>query len=196
LPQARKWISTPRRSGRLPRDPVTGAAYDRTMNASSDLQLHLLRHAHAGDPTKWDGPDDIRPLSEKGRMQAMRMGLFLAEIAFNPDSIVSSPLARAIETARLVASALELPVMVSDVLAGPLDLASLDELLRHVGNPRSPMLVGHDPYFSMIAAELAGLDELPIRKGTLVRIDTTRPLRPGTGTLKWLVPPDLLLRQD
>jgi len=178
------------------RDRRTRASYDPNVNARYEIQLHLLRHAHAGDPLEWDGPDDVRPLSEKGRMQSVRLGLFLAEIAFNPDAILSSPLARAIETARLVASALELPVMVSDALAGPLDLESLDELLRHSGNPRSPMLVGHDPYFSMIAAELAGLAELPIRKGALVRIDTARPLVPGAGTLKWLLPPDLLLRQD
>ena len=81
-------------------------------------------------------------------------------------------------------------------MAGPLDLAGLDELLRASGNPRSPMLVGHDPYFSMIAAELAGLTEFPIRKGTLVRIDTARPLMPGSGTLRWLLPPDLLLGKD
>jgi hypothetical protein len=44
----------------------------------------------------------------------------------------------------------------------------------------------------MLAAELAGAGELPIRKGTLVRIDAALPLQPGTGILRWLMPPDLL----
>ena len=34
------------------------------------MLLHLLRHAHAGNPEAWNGPDAARPLSEKGRDQA------------------------------------------------------------------------------------------------------------------------------
>jgi hypothetical protein len=31
-----------------------------------------------------------------------------------------------------------------------------------------------------------------MRKGTLARIDIERPLEPGAGVLRWLLPPDLL----
>jgi hypothetical protein len=31
-----------------------------------------------------------------------------------------------------------------------------------------------------------------MKKGALARIDARRPLAPGTGELRWLVPPDLL----
>ena len=75
------------------------------MNGPSEVQLYLLRHAHAGDPFKWSGPDDKRPLSEKGRLQSERLGIFLARARFQPDAIVSSPKIRAIETASLVAAA-------------------------------------------------------------------------------------------
>ncbi len=162
------------------------------MNARSEIQLHLLRHAHAGDPLKWSGPDDVRPLSERGRLQAERLGLFLAAAGFAPDAIVSSPKTRALETARLVAAPLGLPVRVDDVLAGGLDMASLEALLAGAGDPARPMLVGHDPDFGELAALLIGVAELPVRKGALVRIDLTRPLEPGGGVLRWLLPPDLL----
>lgn len=162
------------------------------MNDRDELQLHLLRHAHAGDPVKWTGPDSARPLSDKGQRQAVRMGLFLAEAGFLPDLIMSSPLVRALETARLVATPLGLPIVVTNSLAEPLDLESLERLLKGAGNPRRPLLVGHDPDFSMLAAELAGVAELPVRKGTLIRIDTRRPLQAGSGLLRWLLPPDLL----
>jgi phosphohistidine phosphatase len=141
---------------------------------------------------KWTGPDSARPLSEKGQRQAVRMGLFLADAGFLPDLIMSSPLVRALETARLVATPLGLPIVVTNALAGPLDLDSLERLLAGAGNPRRPLLVGHDPDFSMLAAELAGVAELPVRKGTLLRIDTGRPLQAGGGVLRWLLPPDLL----
>jgi Phosphohistidine phosphatase SixA len=160
------------------------------------IQLHLLRHAHAGDPLKWTGADEVRPLSERGRCQAERLGLFLAETGFEPDVILSSPKLRALDTARLVATPLGLPTRVVDALAGPLDLDMLEELLVASGNPVRPLLVGHDPDFSVLAAELVGVADLAIRKGTLVRIDLDRPIRPGAGVLRWFVPPDLLATRD
>ena len=33
---------------------------------------------------------------------------------------------------------------------------------------------------------------VPMRKGTLARIEIDRPLRAGGGTLRWLLPPDQL----
>jgi phosphohistidine phosphatase len=160
--------------------------------SDGEIQLHLLRHAHAGDPEKWRGPDEVRPLSEKGRQQAERMGRFLAAAGFAPDAILSSPKLRALETARLVAAALKLDVTTCIPLAGPLDVATLDDVLSDAGDPRRPLLVGHDPDLSALAAALTDLPDLPLRKGAVVRIDLERPIRPGTGLLRWLVPPDLL----
>jgi phosphohistidine phosphatase len=160
--------------------------------SDTEIQLHFLRHAHAGDPMKWHGPDDARPLSEKGRDQAAAMGRFLAAAAFRPDAIVSSPKLRAVETAQIVAEQLGMRVATTDALAGPLDLPALAAVLTAAGNPTRPLLVGHDPDFSELAALLIGAVELPLRKGALARIDVVRPLRAGTGVLRWLVPPDLL----
>lgn len=163
------------------------------MNRSDDIQLCLLRHAHAGDPMKWTGSDEVRPLTEKGRRQSERLGLLLARTSFRPDAILSSPRIRALETARLVAAALGIDVVVVEALGEPLDLDAVEELLRRAGDPLRPMLVGHDPDFSVLAAELIGVSELPLRKATLARIDVPRPLRAGSGVLRWLVPPDLLI---
>ncbi len=166
------------------------------MSARSEVALHLLRHAHAGDPMKWHGPDDVRPLSDKGRLQAERLGLFLADAGFQPDAIISSPKLRALETARLVATPLEMLVRVDPALEGPLNVAAVEELLSAAGNPSRPVLVGHDPDFSELAATLTGAAELPVRKGAMLRIDVARPLEAGEGLLRWLLPPELLLPHD
>jgi phosphohistidine phosphatase len=166
------------------------------MSARDAAQIYLLRHAHAGDPMKWDGPDSTRPLSEKGRLQAERLGLLLAEVGFQPDLIMSSPLLRALETARLVATPLDMPVVVNDRLAGRLDLRTLDSLIDDAGDPARPLLVGHDPDFSELAAGLVGVGHLPVRKGTLVRIDARRPLDFGCGILRWFLPPEVLGGSD
>jgi phosphohistidine phosphatase SixA len=141
---------------------------------------------------KWAGPDDIRPLSEKGRLQAERLGLFLARAGFRPDAILSSPKTRAMETAGLFAAPFGVRVDVVAELGGPLDLATVEELLHSAGGPARPVLVGHDPDFSMLAAELVGVAELPLRKGAFIRVDVAGPPEPGRGILRWLLPPDLM----
>lgn len=156
------------------------------------MELYLLRHAHAGDPEAWDGPDDRRPLSDKGEKQAERLGRFLAGIGFTPDAIITSPKARAAQTAALVAAQLGTPVTEDARLGGELTISGVEAILRDAGDPGRAVLVGHDPDFSELVATLSGAPEVPMKKGALARIDLPRPLEPGGGILRWLVPPDLL----
>ena len=65
------------------------------------MLLHLLRHADAGDPEAWTGPDAVRPLSDKGRKQSKRLGDHLASIGFTADAIITSPKIRAEQTAEI-----------------------------------------------------------------------------------------------
>jgi phosphohistidine phosphatase len=155
-------------------------------------ELYLLRHAHAGDPVAWEGPDAERPLSEKGEKQADRLGRFLAGIGFKPSVILTSPKVRAARTAEIVAGHLGLTIELDQRLAGALGLGELEALLRDAGDPQRPVIVGHDPDFSELVSILCETANVPMRKGALARIDGDRPLQPGGGTLRWLVPPDLL----
>jgi phosphohistidine phosphatase len=156
------------------------------------IELYFLRHAHAGDPEAWTGDDAARPLSDKGEKQAERLGTFLAGVGFKPDAIVSSPKLRAAQTAEIVAKHLGIQISFDDRLAGAFGVETLERLLHDAGDPVRPVVVGHDPDFSDVLAELSGASELPMPKGALARVDIERPLRAGAGTLHWLVPPDLL----
>jgi len=155
------------------------------------MLLHLLRHADAGDPNAWQGPDAIRPLSAKGRRQSKRLGDHLAAIGFTTDVIVTSPKVRAEQTADLVGERLGASVTVDDRLGGGFDLEALDELLTDVGDPERIIVVGHDPDFSETLSALCG-PQLEMKKGAFARIEVERPLRAGHGTLRWLLPPDAL----
>ncbi|MEO6208103.1 MAG: phosphohistidine phosphatase SixA, partial [Candidatus Limnocylindrales bacterium] len=55
-----------------------------------------------------------------------------------------------------------------------------------------PVLVGHDPDVSELIAVLCGAAGVPMRKGTFARVEVDRPMQPGFGTLRWLIPTDLL----
>ena len=156
------------------------------------VELYLLRHAHAGTPEGYAGPDEVRPLSEKGVAQSERLGRFLASIRFHPDAIITSPKVRASRTAEIVAEALGVEVRVDERLGRSLDFVTVEAILFDAGEPERPVLVGHDPDFSELLEGLTGAPGLTMRKGALARIDAVRPLSPDSGTLRWLVPPDLL----
>jgi phosphohistidine phosphatase SixA len=153
--------------------------------------LYLLRHAHAGDPERWSGDDALRPLSEKGRRQSERVGRLLAAVDEAPDVVVTSPRVRAEETARIVAEALGVPVLVDRRLTGPLYAEEADDICTDAGGER-PCLVGHDPDFSSLLGELLGVAVVPMRKGALARVDFDGRIRSGRGVLRHLVPPELL----
>jgi phosphohistidine phosphatase SixA len=155
-------------------------------------ELYLIRHADAGDPEAWTGPDDVRPLSGKGEKQSKRLGRFLAELGFSPGAVISSPKARARQTAELVADSLGVDVAIDERLGGGLDVVALEAILFDAGEPERPVLVGHDPDFSELTAWIVGATSIGLKKGALVRIDTVRPISRASGTLRWLVPPDLL----
>jgi phosphohistidine phosphatase len=155
-------------------------------------ELYLIRHADAGDPEAWTGPDEARPLSGKGEKQSRRLGRYLAEIGFKPGAIITSPKARARQTAEIVAEALGTEIAIDDRLGGGLDVVAIEAILFDAGEPERPVLVGHDPDFSELVAWTIGAPSFAMKKGALARIDTVRPISRASGTLRWLVPPDLL----
>jgi phosphohistidine phosphatase SixA len=155
--------------------------------------LYLLRHAHAGDPARWHGDDDVRPLSERGRRQAERLGRLLSGAEEAPDLFITSPKLRARDTARIVAKILDAEVVEDARLAEPLDPGIVTEIVLAAGPSARPCIVGHDPDFSMLLAELTGAPAIQMRKGALARVETEgRDLAPGRATLRLLVPPEVL----
>ena len=155
------------------------------------VELYFLRHADAGDPFAWPGPDEDRPLSHKGERQAERVARLLRGMEDGPDAVISSPKLRAFQTARIVASEVGMEVVISDRLGDGIDVSSLGDLLEEAGSPSRPLLVGHDPDFTATVSALVDAQVL-VRKAALVRISADLPLRPGGGELRWLVPPDAL----
>jgi phosphohistidine phosphatase len=114
------------------------------------VRLILVRHAHA----KSGEPDELRPLSDRGREEAHVLGERLA--AERPDAVISSPLLRARETAAAIAKAAGVELTVDDRLAPG---AGADDVLAAVnGAGETVVTVGHQPDCSEIALALAGAD--------------------------------------
>ena len=156
------------------------------------MLLHLLRHADAGDPEAWTGPDAVRPLSDKGRKQSKRVGDHLASIGFTVDAVITSPKIRAEQTAEIVAERIKAKVSVDDRLAHGFDVDTVEAILSDAGDPARVVLVGHDPDFSAIASALTGA-AIELRKGAIARIDLQDGSpSAGQGALRWLIPPGVV----
>lgn len=110
------------------------------------MLLILVRHAHS-DPGQ---PDELRPLSARGRNEARAVGEQLA--AQQLDLVLSSPLLRARETAAAIAKAADVELRIDERLAPGADA---DDLLAAVdGAGERVVAVGHQPDCSEIALAL------------------------------------------
>jgi 8-oxo-dGTP diphosphatase len=98
------------------------------------VTIHLVRHAKAGSRRAWDGPDEQRPLSKAGRIQARALAKTLG--AEGVTRILSSPYARCVETVEPLGERVGTKVETTDALA---EGASLADSLRLVEN-----LLGED----------------------------------------------------
>lgn len=110
-------------------------------------KLIIMRHAKSDWATHASG-DFERPLAERGKKDAPRMGLWLAQQVFIPEIIISSPALRAKQTTMAVADKIDMPVERLNWESG-IYAASLDDLLsvldEYSYQANTLLLVGHNP---------------------------------------------------
>lgn len=155
------------------------------------LKIYILRHGDAGDPVP--GPDDIRELTAKGRAQAHAAGSLLERIGGGIEVVLSSPLRRALQTARIAADLLtDMPEVrvCESLVCGARFWDFQSEILRSGCNV--VLVVGHQPDLGELIHQLTGA-HTTLKKGALARI-LCDAVQPGVGLLDWLVPPRLLER--
>jgi 8-oxo-(d)GTP phosphatase len=78
------------------------------------VRVLLVRHARAGDRDQWVG-NAVRPLDAKGKKQAKRLAKTLAELGAT--RLISSPLARCVQTFEPAAKRLGIPLEERNELA-------------------------------------------------------------------------------
>jgi phosphohistidine phosphatase len=133
--------------------------------------LLITRHAKA-IPGSGSLPDHDRPLQERGRAAAQRMGQCLKERELAPELIVSSTAIRAASTASIVANAVDYAGEV--ILLRELYLAEprvcLEVLRRRAAKFERVMLVGHNPGLELLASLLGGEEEVSLPTGAVAQV--------------------------
>lgn len=159
--------------------------------------LYLVRHGIAEERAA-GSRDEERRLTPEGIKKMRAIALGLKRLGVRPDTILSSPLRRAQETARLLAEALspDLSVGIDAALSPAGDPAAVLAGLRVHRRSRHLMLVGHQPDLGELASQLlTGLPArapLPFKKGGAAAIEVgTLPPR-AVGALQWFLTPKQL----
>jgi len=136
--------------------------------------------------------DRDRPLSTEGVTRTERAAAGLAAIGARFDRIFTSPLARAAQTAAIVARAQPATVEpeVLEALAGGVVPEALFRALGPLPDDARILLVGHEPDMGALTALLTGTPPaqgIPFRPGSIARVDVDRLPPKSAGRLIWLL---------
>ena len=158
------------------------------------MEIWLLRHAAAEDQSD-SGRDSDRTLTEDGHRRAREVARGLAELEPGIELILTSPFARARQTAEPVARALRLGGKLRETSA--LEPSSdPEDVLEEVRAEKAEavLLVGHEPHLGALLGRLVagrpGL-EIPMRKASVARLSWSGS---GAATLRSLLPAKVLAR--
>ena len=157
------------------------------------MRVYILRHGIAEDAPP-GGADADRALTQEGK-QKLRSVLDRARRAGAcPSIILTSPLKRAVETAEMAASILD----VADDLVRTNALVpsgSPERVWKEIRARKADevLIAGHEPLLSTLVAFLLGCDALMVRmkKGALVCVDVEEEGTQPHGMLNWMLIPKL-----
>jgi phosphohistidine phosphatase len=165
------------------------------------MLLYIVRHGDADTPAP---SDDERELSKKGRKITAAMAKLLKSCDFEaPELIVTSPLPRADQTARIMQEffATDATYERNDGLRPGKDLESAMSIIASKRkDAETLMIVGHDPLLSKLASAIASGSDMPViemKKSGVVIFELTRFSVPGMrGALRAYLPPKIVQGQS
>lgn len=116
------------------------------------MKLYLMRHA---EPTPGHPMDATRQLTDAGKKQAAQMAAFLVRDIGRVDIVISSPFARTMETAEIMADALGSYVAATTLLEPEAEPEKTwAEIARLAQQAEDVLVVGHHPNISLLLAWL------------------------------------------
>jgi phosphohistidine phosphatase SixA len=153
------------------------------------MELLLMRHGIADDAGAANGfQDALRALTPEGisRMTTQARGMAALKLGAI-DALLSSPLRRCVETAKIVGEAIGLEPAVDERLAPGARFEEIAEILDDYPDAERIAVCGHQPDLSYITLDLTGgLAEF--KKGSVAVIELDG-VRRGGGCLQALFTP-------
>jgi len=156
------------------------------------MHLLVVRHARAEDRGTFAATgqaDSKRPLTGKGIRRMKKAGRGLRSLVPSIDLLVSSPLRRAVETARIIADVYDgIRCIERDELAPGAAPEQLIDWLAAQREHGTACIVGHEPDLGeLLTVLLADQSEQPakLKKGSASLVRFEGALAASGGTLQW-----------
>jgi phosphohistidine phosphatase len=162
------------------------------------MQIVIIRHGIAASAASAKSAQDDagRSLTKEGRQKMRRAAKGLRQIIASLDLIATSPLARAAQTAQIVAGEFDgVKTVQVSALSPRKPVAALIEWLNAHAADATIALVGHEPHLSSFLCWLVtGLQEsfVELKKGGMALLECDAPVSPGRAKLHWLLKPSQL----
>ncbi len=158
------------------------------------MELYIFRHgiAEIGQPGR---ADSERELTGDGRKKTAAVVKTAVRAGVSPSLIISSPYARALQTARIAAEEFGYKgnIVQIEALVPHHSPETVWKELRDYRDETSILLAGHEPLLGSLVAYLLAAPALRIemKKSAMVRVDvdTVRPT--PHGILRWMITPKL-----
>ncbi|TKB66544.1 MAG: phosphohistidine phosphatase SixA [Nitrospira sp.] len=150
----------------------------------------LMRHGIAVERDEWDGSDGDRPLTVRGEKRVAQAVGGLGRLGVQPTHVLSSPLTRAIETAKIAHSSLRVrsAIQIVDALLPDAPPNQLLSILRDLPPGSCVLCVGHEPQLGMAASVLLcgrPTTSFSLKKAGACLIELRALAKPGQGVLRW-----------
>ncbi len=161
------------------------------------MELYLLRHSFSEERSA-TGRDADRTLTAEGIANLQRVLELARNAGVRPSLILSSPYARAKQTAEIAARTFEYDGNVLHVPAFAPDSSPFrawEEIRVHDGEA-SLLVAAHEPLLSSTVAWFAGSTREMIRfvPAAMVRIDFAELSPHPNGVMRWMISPELVGR--
>jgi phosphohistidine phosphatase len=162
------------------------------------MKIYLIRHSNAVDMAAADFENDAqRPLSVKGHDKMIMIACALKNLGVKPNIIVSSPYARAVESAKILKKVLECrkDLAINNALVPLGNASGIIGEINEKYNVDELVLVGHEPCLGELVGMLAAgapdiLVNLKYGGVCCLSIDDLRVQR--LAILEWLLTPKIL----
>lgn len=151
--------------------------------------LYFLRHGKAGEARPVN--DDARDLTAAGVIALRAAAPIWRRLNLRPDLVLTSPLARAHQTAELVCEAIGGTPTLDDRLAPGASWGAFARAMAAYPDARRVLFVGHEPDLSRAIVELTGVASVRMRTGGLACLEFYGVPEPGGGEIAWLIDPDV-----
>ena len=171
------------------------------------MDLFILRHGYAGNRLSDPIKDTKRELTVSGKKEVVEIAKSLKKLGVKFNVIFSSPLARAFQTAKIIAEEYKLTKQIEqseelkpngskDFLYNKLSKLNIDSVI---------LIVGHEPYLSSMINDIISNNDIDrnrnynknnnniiLKKAGLSRIKITSTVPKLKGELRWLLTPRIL----